>query len=373
MTKTITIVFGTRPEAIKLAPLARRLKESSGFDCRFCSTGQHRQMLNQALSVFGVAPDCALDVMRPDQSLAALTARLVEALDAHLADQPCELVIVQGDTTTALCAALAAFYRHIPVAHVEAGLRSGDRTAPFPEEFNRSAIARIADWHFAPTDRAADALVAEGIAADRVFMTGNTGIDALLEAAPKARTEVRDIPDLSEAVWRGDGPLALITGHRRENFGAPFLAICRAIRRLAERFPQTAFVYPVHLNPQARRPVFDLLGDVPNIHLLAPLGYLEFVALMDRARVILTDSGGVQEEAPALGKPVVVMREKTERPEGVEAGVAVLAGADTDRIVDAVSALLTDPAHYDAMSRAVHPYGDGHACERIVDILRQGL
>jgi UDP-N-acetylglucosamine 2-epimerase (non-hydrolysing) len=315
--------------------------------------------------------------MRAGQSLAELTARGIEAIDGYLAQDQPDLVLVQGDTTTVLCAALAAFYRRIPLGHVEAGLRTGDMTAPWPEEANRVLTTRLATLHFAPTERSRQNLLTEGVPLERIVLTGNTVVDALLLVLEQVRTAPPLIPGLPPALTAPgpSRPLVLITGHRRESFGAGFEAICRAIAALAGRFRDTAFVYPVHLNPEVRAPVGRILGSSAgeNIYLIDPLGYREFVALMDRATLILTDSGGVQEEAPSLGKPVLVMRATTERPEAVEAGTARLVGTDFATIVAEVSRLLTDRAAYEAMSRAHNPYGDGRAAERIVAACRAFL
>ncbi|MBN1420818.1 MAG: UDP-N-acetylglucosamine 2-epimerase (non-hydrolyzing) [Planctomycetes bacterium] len=364
--KTIAIVFGTRPEAIKLCPLVLALKTRPNLRVHVCVTAQHRQMLDQVLRVFDVAPDADLALMRPDQTLASLTARAVESIDAHLASLRPDLVLVQGDTTSAFCAALAAFYQRIPIGHVEAGLRTWDKFAPFPEEINRALISRVADAHFASTPWARDNLLRESVPAERIAVTGNTVIDALLIAIQKVRAGRPEIPGVPADLIAGDRRLILITGHRRENFGAGFRAICDAIARLARRHQDAVFVYPVHLNPNVRRPVFDLLGGLANVILIDPLEYLPFVALMERAVLILTDSGGIQEEAPTLRKPVLVMRETTERPEGIDAGTARLVGADADRIVEGVSMLLEDRAAYDRMTAVANPYGDGKACERII-------
>ena len=371
--KRISLIFGTRPEAIKLCPLVLALRKQPRFEAHVCVTAQHRQLLDQVLEVFGVTPDVDLNLMRPGQSLAGLTARAVEAVDGYLADYKPDTVIVQGDTTTVFCAALAAFYHQIPVGHVEAGLRTGNKRSPFPEEINRVLTSRIADLHFAPTAWARDNLLKEGVPSDRVFVTGNTVIDALHFACRKVEEQPPIIPGLPPQLMNGQlhRPLVLITGHRRENFGPGFESICEAIGKLAAEFSDVAFIYPVHLNPNVREPVFRLLGNRPNIHLIEPLGYLPFVALMNRATVILTDSGGVQEEAPGLGKPVLVMRDTTERPEAVHAGTVKLVGTDSRAIMDNVSVLLSDATRYEEMANAVNPYGDGRACERIVEALQQ--
>jgi UDP-N-acetylglucosamine 2-epimerase (non-hydrolysing) len=366
--KKITVIFGTRPEAIKLAPVVLALKADPRFECDVCVTAQHRQMLDQVLVAFGISPDTDLDLMVPDQTLAGLTARAVEAVDRHLAQAKPGLVLVQGDTTTTFCSALAAFYHHIPVGHVEAGLRTGNLESPWPEEANRILTTRITRLHFAPTESNRANLLREGVPDDRIVVTGNTVIDALFLALDIVRRNPPEVPGLPKALVLGSSPLVLITGHRRENFGAGFDSICKAIAELAARFPDTAFVYPVHLNPNVRRPVDEILrsAGTDNVYLIEPLPYLPFVAMMNRSTVILSDSGGVQEEAPSLGKPVLVMRDTTERPEAVTAGTVKLIGTDQRAIVEETSTLLTDRAAYDAMARAMNPYGDGKATGRIL-------
>ena|SRR6185437_7869835 len=369
----VSLIFGTRPEAIKLCPLVLALRAHGGFDVKVCVTGQHRQMLDQVLDVFGIKPDADLALMRPNQSLDLLTSRAIESLGKYLDEDAPKLVIVQGDTTTAFCAALSAFYHHVAVAHVEAGLRTGNKQAPFPEEINRVLTSRLADFHFAPTAGARQNLLHEGVSPDCIFVTGNTVIDALHFAVAKAHELGIAALRLPEAVVKisAKTPMVLITGHRRENFGAGFERICQAVARLAEMYPNVAFVYPVHLNPNVREPVFRLLSRQSNIHLIEPLDYLPFVALLERCTLVLTDSGGIQEEAPSLGKPVLIMRDTTERPEAVEAGTARLVGTEASRIVESVSSLLTNSAVYEAMARARNPYGDGQACRRIVDVLER--
>jgi UDP-N-acetylglucosamine 2-epimerase (non-hydrolysing) len=378
----IAVIFGTRPEAIKLAPVVLAMKRSSDLECRVCVTGQHRQMLDQVLDVFQLRPDVDLNLMVPNQSLAGLTARGIEAIDRYLADDKPDLLLVQGDTTTTLCGALAGFFRRVPVGHVEAGLRTFNLQAPWPEEANRVLATRVTTLHFAPTDVSRRNLLQEGIPDEHIVVTGNTGIDALFLARDKVLLNPPDVAELPDALQPGtpgdDGfpRMVLITGHRRENFGEGFENICRSISELARRFPETHFVYPVHLNPNVREPVNRLLGDrsgralLPNVHLLEPLSYLPFVGLLERANLILTDSGGIQEEAPSLGKPVLVMRDTTERPEGVAAGTVRLVGTDTSAIVREVSRLLTDQIAYDQMARSHNPYGDGHATERILQACR---
>jgi UDP-N-acetylglucosamine 2-epimerase (non-hydrolysing) len=370
--RKISLIFGTRPEAIKLCPLVLELKKHPEFDAHVCVTGQHRQMLDQVLEVFEVTPDVDLSLMQPDQTLAGLTARAVTAIDHYLGAYQPDMVIVQGDTTTSFCAALAAFYRRIPVGHVEAGLRTWNKLSPFPEEVNRVLTSRIADLHFAPTKWAKDNLLKEGVPPDRVFVTGNTVIDALHIAVEKVRRNPPEIPGLPQEFLHGDHrPLVLITGHRRESFGEGLRNICRALADLSDRFSDTVFVYPVHLNPNVRAPVFGKLYGRENVHLIEPLDYLSFVALMHRSTLVLTDSGGIQEEAPGLGKPVLVLRDTTERPEAVAAGTAKMVGTDRTTITDQVSALLTGGRAYAAMARAVNPYGDGTACRQIAALLKE--
>jgi len=354
--RKFTVLFGTRPEAIKLASLIHALSDHPGVEVRICVTGQHREMLDPVMAFFGLAADWDLRAMTPDQTLAGLSAHLLEGIDRVLAEWRPDGVVVQGDTTSTLMGALAAFYLRIPVYHVEAGLRTGDRFSPFPEEVNRRAASVMADWHFAPTERNREALRMEGVPDNRIHVTGNTVVDALLLA--RERLE----PDAEEDGRR----MVLITGHRRENFGPGFLRICEAIRALADRFPDVRFVYPVHLNPRVRDPVGRLLSDIPNVELLEPLSYPDFVRLLDRCHLILTDSGGVQEEAPTFGKPALVMRDTTERWEGIHAGTARLVGTDRDHIVTEVARLLTDDAAWHEMSRADNPYGDGQAAARIL-------
>jgi len=367
--RKVLSVMGTRPEAIKLAPVIKELERyPDRFVSRVCVTAQHRQMLDQAMSPFGIVADYDLDIMTPGQSLAQVTARAVEGLDRVIRQEQPDVVLVQGDTTTAFCGALAAYYHQVRVGHVEAGLRTGNKYAPFPEEINRRLIARVADYHFAPTEHARETLIGEGVNAAAVFVTGNTVIDALLWMRDKVRESPPELPDgLAEAI---DGQqIILVTGHRRESFGEGFEGICRAIRQVADAFPEIVFVYPVHLNPNVREPVHRILGGHPRIHLIEPLTYSPFVWLMDRATIVLTDSGGVQEEAPSLGKPVLVMRETTERPEGIATGNARLVGVRQERIVDELTKLLRNPQERASMTAVSNPYGDGSAARRIVDVL----
>jgi UDP-N-acetylglucosamine 2-epimerase (non-hydrolysing) len=366
----LLVVFGTRPEAIKLCPLIRELQSREEFAVRICVTAQHRAMLDQVLEAFQVKPDYDLDIMRQNQTLSGLTARILEALEPVLTGAAPDMVIVQGDTTTTLAGALAGFYHRIPVAHVEAGLRTGDPTHPFPEEMNRVLTDRLAQLHFAPTARAAANLAAEGVPETRIYITGNTGIDAVLY--------VRDMLEsgaLGGSQWphlNGGRRLIVVTSHRRENFGDSFVREMRALARLAGR-PDVEIVYPVHRNPNVLGPAHKLLGGRPNVHLLEPLAYVPFVDLLRQAYFLITDSGGIQEEAPSLGKPVLVMREKTERPEAVDAGTVKLVGTDEDRIVAEATRLLDDLTEYTRMTRVHNPYGDGKASRRIGRILAQWL
>ena len=367
--KRVVVIAGTRPEGIKLAPVVRALRaRPERFECTLVSTGQHREMLAQVLEAFELAPDLDLGLMRPGQDLTDVTAGALLGLRGPFRERRPDWVIVQGDTTTAFAAALAAFYEKIPVAHVEAGLRSGQRYAPFPEEVNRRLADQLSELFFAPTEASRRALLAEGFDAAKIEVTGNTVVDALLVAREKVRAAPPPIPGLDEAALEGKR-LVLVTGHRRESFGEGFEAICRALLRLVRAHPDVAVVYPVHLNPNVDGPVRRLLGGEPRIQLLRPLAYLPFVSLLARCDLVLSDSGGVQEEAPSFGKPLLVMRDVTERPEGVEAGVARLVGTTEERIVAAASELLSDPAAYAALSRGVNPYGDGRASERIADRL----
>lgn len=370
----VLTVFGTRPEAIKMAPLVRALDEDPRFDGRVCVTAQHRDMLDQVLDLFELKPHHDLDLMRPGQTLHGLTARVLSGLEPVLRDEKPDVVLVHGDTTTTLAATLASFYSRVPVGHVEAGLRTGDLTAPFPEEANRVLADKLCAFHFAPTTGSRDALLAEGYSAETITVTGNTVIDALLWVRDRVSADAwSDNPGLwgtaLDALQDDDARVILVTGHRRESFGQGFIDICTALRRLAERYPDVHIVYPVHLNPNVQEPVNRYLKGLGNVHLLPPLDYRPFVRLMDRATLILTDSGGIQEEAPSLGKPVLVMRTVTERPEGVAAGTVKLVGTDVDAIVDETTRLLDDPEAYAAMHLAHNPYGDGRACARILDAL----
>jgi UDP-N-acetylglucosamine 2-epimerase (non-hydrolysing) len=359
-------ILGTRPEAVKMAPVIERLGRAPGVESRVCVTAQHREMLDQVLDLFSIRPDYDLDLMRPDQPLADLSSALFAGLDPVLKEARPDWVLLQGDTTTVMAASLLAYYHRARVGHIEAGLRTGDKWQPFPEEINRRVAAVVADLHFAPTAWARDNLLREGIPADRILVTGNPVIDALLAVSSRPYDwksgPLAAIPD--------DRRIVLVTAHRRENFGAPLESILTALRTLAETYPsEIAIVYPVHLNPNVQEPARRMLGDLTNVHLLPPLDYLPMVHLMKRAYLVLTDSGGLQEEAPALGTPVLVLRRVTERPEALEAGTARLVGTDAARIVAEARRLLDDPASHTAMARAVNPYGDGHAAERIVAAL----
>ncbi len=361
-------VFGTRPEAIKLCPVVLHMKSRPAeFDVRVAVTAQHRQMLDQVLEVFRVVPDYDLNSMTPGQTLASSTARILAALEPVMVDAKPDIVFVQGDTTTTLCGALAAFYSGIPVGHIEAGLRTGDLAQPFPEEMNRVVTGRLAAIHFAATEGARRNLIRENVVPETIHVTGNSGIDALLNVRDRlASGELKGREDLARFGRNPIRRLLVVTAHRRESFGDGFENICRALQTIARR-GDVEIVYPVHRNPNVMGPVQRYLDGLPNVHLIEPLEYVPFVDLMRRAYLLLTDSGGIQEEGPSLGKPVIVMREKTERPEAVEAGTVCMAGADEARVVAEVTRLLDDPAAREAMSRVHNPYGDGHASERIAE------
>jgi len=367
MTKQILIVFGTRPEAIKMAPVVKALSGAEGVQCRVCVTAQHRQMLDQVLNLFSIVPDYDLDIMNARQDLTDITTTVLSRLHVLLQSEKPDLVLVHGDTTTTLAASLVSYYHQIPVGHVEAGLRTGNMYAPWPEEINRRIAGVIAQHHFAPTERARQNLLDEGVDPVSITVTGNTVIDALLAVVNRLKTDA-DIRGHVQEQFPFLDPqrrLILVTGHRRESFGSGFSRICEALAILSER-QDVQIVYPVHMNPKVREPVESRLTGIERIHLIEPQDYLPFVYLMDRAHLIITDSGGIQEEAPSLGKPVLVMREFTERPEAVEAGTVLLVGTDTDKIVSNVHTLLDDRETYGMMSRAHNPYGDGHAADRIV-------
>ena len=378
--KKILLVFGTRPEAIKMAPLVKKLQEMpEAFQTIVCVTGQHREMLDQVLRLFDITPEYDLNIMKPNQDLYDITSRILLGMRDVLKEVQPDIVLVHGDTTTSMAAALAAFYQQIPVGHVEAGLRTGNIYSPWPEEMNRLITGRITTHHFSPTPLARENLLREHVVEEQIIVTGNTVIDALQMVVSKLRedtalaSEVANrISEMGYDVMRLNGAkrMVLITGHRRENFGEGFLNICHAIKHLAEQYPDVDFVYPMHLNPNVRKPVLEILGEgAENVFLIEPLDYLPFVYIMQHSTLILTDSGGVQEEAPGLGKPVLVMRDTTERPEALEAGTVLLVGTNREKIEQGVSQLLDDADMYRRMSEAVNPYGDGLACERIVKYL----
>ena len=382
--KKIMLVFGTRPEAIKMAPLVKEFqKHTNEFAVEVCVTAQHRQMLDQVLSLFEIKPDYDLDIMKPGQDLYDVTARVLTGMRDVLKESRPDVVLVHGDTTTSSAAALAAFYQQIPVGHVEAGLRTHNIYSPWPEEMNRQITGRIAEYNFAPTPLSKKNLLAEGIDLEKIIVTGNTVIDALYQVVDKIKNtstlneELR--MELKKAGYNtsrlDEGKkLVLITGHRRENFGDGFISMCKAIKALSEKYTDVDFVYPMHLNPNVRKPIHEVFGEnlngSGNMFFIEPLEYLSFVYLMDKAHIVLTDSGGIQEEAPGLGKPVLVMRDTTERPEALDAGTVKLVGTDFDKIVDNVSSLIDDADKYDKMSHAVNPYGAGKACRRIVDFFK---
>ncbi len=364
----ILSVFGTRPEAIKMAPVIRKLRgHLDKIDCRVCATAQHRQMLDQVLDLFEIKPDYDLDIMQTDQSLGYITANVLMRFEEVIKEERPDYVLVQGDTTTAMAASLAAFYQRVKVGHVEAGLRTWNKSNPYPEEMNRKIIDSISDLHFAPTESAKRNLLYEGIPERGIEVTGNTGIDALLEVVSResrfAGSPLKDIPF-------GEKRIILVTAHRRENLGEPLWNICRAVKEIAKQYDDVHIVYPVHLNPNVQEIVYSTLnGKLPNVSLIKPLDYQSFVHLMNRSYLVLTDSGGLQEEAPSLGKPVLVLRETTERPEGVKAGTAKLVGTNSGEIVEAAMRLLDDEGEYNLMAKAINPYGDGKASHRIVACL----
>ena len=378
--KKIMLVFGTRPEAIKIAPLVKEFqKYPLDFETLVCVTGQHRQMLDQVLEIFDIKPDFDLNIMKQGQDLYDVTSRVLLGLRDVFREVRPDVVLVHGDTTTSTAAALAAFYQQIPVGHVEAGLRTHNIYSPWPEEMNRQLTGRIATYNFAPTPLSEKNLLAEGVRAESIYVTGNTVIDALYWVVNLIKGNQELSAELSAQLSRAgyevdrQRRLVLITGHRRENFGEGFISMCEAIKALTENFPEVDFVYPMHLNPNVRRPIHEVFGEdlsnLGNMFFIEPLEYLSFVYLMERSTLVLTDSGGIQEEAPGLGKPVLVMRDTTERPEALEAGTVKLVGTNFNQIVSEVSALLTDTAYYEKMSKAVNPYGDGLACKRIVEVL----
>lgn len=382
--KKVMLVFGTRPEAIKMAPLVKEFqKYPETFKTIVCVTGQHRQMLDQVLQLFGIVPDYDLNIMKQGQDLYDVTARVLTGMRDVLKESHPDVVLVHGDTTTSTAAALAAFYQQIPVGHVEAGLRTHNIYSPWPEEMNRQITGRIATYNFAPTPLSKSNLLREAVAEESITVTGNTVIDALYWVVNKIKEDKVLNEELQNLLAKAGyditrlaagSKLVLITGHRRENFGDGFINMCTAIRDLTQKYPDVDFVYPMHLNPNVRKPIHEVFGEdlsnLGNMFFIEPLEYLSFVYLMEKSNIVLTDSGGIQEEAPGLGKPVLVMRDTTERPEALEAGTVKLVGTDYDKIINEVSLLLEDQAHYDTMSKAVNPYGDGLACGRIVDTLK---
>ena len=368
----VLTVFGTRPEAIKMAPLVHALARDPHFEAKVCVTAQHREMLDQVLKLFSIVPDYDLNIMQPGQGLTEITCRILEGLKPVLESFKPDVVLVHGDTTTTMAASLAAFYQRIPVGHVEAGLRTGDLSSPWPEEGNRTLTGHLATYHFAPTETSRQNLLRENIADNRITITGNTVIDALFWVRDRVLSDEALRNELTQRYpFLANGKkMILVTGHRRESFGRGFEQICHALAEIAANNPDVQIVYPVHLNPNVSEPVNRILGHVENVMLIEPQDYLPFVWLMNRAWLILTDSGGIQEEAPSLGKPVLVMREMTERPEAVSAGTVCLVGTDSQRIVNEVTRLLHDESAWQAMSRAHNPYGDGHACHRILSALK---
>lgn len=384
--KKVLLVFGTRPEAIKMAPLVRKFKEVNTLETYVCITGQHREMLDQVLKIFDIQADFDLNIMKVGQDLYDVTSRILLGMRQILCELKPDLILVHGDTTTSMAATLSAFYQQIPVGHVEAGLRTNNIYSPWPEEMNRQITARIASYHFAPTKLSQENLLNENISAKRILVTGNTVIDALHWVVDRLKNS-ETLANEQDKILQSCGydvrrlessrRLVLITGHRRENFGLGFLNICNAIKCLSEKYPDTDFVYPMHLNPNVRKPIHEVFGEdlsnLKNLFFIEPLEYLPFVYLMEKSYLVLTDSGGIQEEAPGLGKPVLVMRDTTERPEAVTAGTVKLVSTDKNKIIQEVSELLEDSNTYHNMSRAVNPYGDGKACERIVDFLNRVL
>lgn len=379
--KKILIVFGTRPEAIKMAPLVKSFERHGGaFEMKVCVTAQHREMLDQVLEIFGIHPDYDLDLMKKNQDLYDVTSNILLSFKSVLDDFSPDLVLVHGDTTTTFSVSLACYYKRIAVGHVEAGLRTGNIYSPWPEEVNRKLTGALAQFHFAPTPKSKENLLKENVQENAILVTGNTVVDALFLVLDKMNNDTTLKDELVTqsnkrlpGVNLEEDQIVLITGHRRENFGEGFTHICEAISHLAAKFPETVFVYPVHLNPNVKGPVGEMLGDIDNVKLIEPLTYLSFVHLMSKSYLILTDSGGIQEEAPSLGKPVLVMRDTTERPEAVKAGTVKLVGTNKALIIDEVSKLIEDAAYHEQMSRAENPYGDGLACERIINFLKEQL
>ena len=382
--KTIMLVFGTRPEAIKMCPLVKRLQqEPDSFKAIVCVTGQHREMLDQVLNIFSIKPDFDLNIMKQGQDLYDITSRVLTGMKEVLQQVKPDVVLVHGDTTTSTAAALAAFYQQIPVGHVEAGLRTHNIYSPWPEEMNRQLTGRIASYHFSPTPLSRENLLKENVSEDKIIVTGNTVIDALHMVVDRLKMDTALADEQRTILLRAGYDtsrldngrrLVLITGHRRENFGEGFIQMCTAIKDLTHKYPDVDFVYPMHLNPNVRKPIHEVFGEnldhLGNMFFIEPLQYLEFIYLMEKSFIVLTDSGGIQEEAPGLGKPVLVMRDTTERPEALTAGTVKLVGTDYQKIMSEVSILLDNPVVYETMSKAVNPYGDGHACERIVNFLK---
>ncbi|MES2207871.1 MAG: UDP-N-acetylglucosamine 2-epimerase (non-hydrolyzing) [Pseudomonadota bacterium] len=373
--KKVLLVFGTRPEAIKMAPLVHALRSNPYFDARVCVTAQHRHMLDQVLELFEITPEFDMNLMREGQSLSSITAQVLTDLEEIFKQFLPDVVLVHGDTTTSLAASLAAFYHRVPIGHVEAGLRTGNLYSPWPEEMNRQVTDTISTWYFAPTQESKQNLLNEGIPQEKILLTGNTVIDALLQVAEKQKTnnELQNTIAAQFPFLDANKRLILITGHRRENFGEKFINVCQALKTIAQKNPDVQLVYPVHLNPQVQKPVNEILSGLDNVYLLPPQEYLPFVFLMTRSYLIITDSGGVQEEAPALGKPVLVTRDTTERPEAIAAGTAKLVGTDQSTIIKAIQVLLDSPEEYTKMAHAHNPYGDGKSSERIVEKLQADL
>jgi len=371
MKKKILIIFGTRPEAIKMAPLVKEFeKHSSFFDTKVCVSAQHREMLDQVLDFFEIKPDYDLDLMKPGQNLYSLTASIIESLKPVLETFTPDFVFVHGDTTTSMAGSIAGFYSGAKICHVEAGLRTNDKLSPFPEEINRQIVGRISDYHFSPTITSKNNLLKENICTESILVTGNTVIDALFEGVKIIKNkEVSSQVDLINSKLDIDQEVILVTGHRRENHGAGFERICEALKEIAISNPEVKIIYPVHLNPRVQEPVKRHLLELSNVLLIDPLSYPDFIWLMNRSKIIITDSGGVQEEAPSLGKPVLVMRENTERPEAVDAGTVILVGTDKNKIINETLKLLNNKNHFKKMSELINPYGDGHACERIVKFI----
>jgi len=372
MKKRVSLILGTRPEAIKMAPVYLTLKNDPRMDVSLIVTAQHRQMLDQVLEVFKIIPDYDLNIMRQNQTLSQVSARVIEGVQKTLAEHKPDAVLVHGDTTTCLFSALAAFYEKIPIGHVEAGLRTYNYNAPWPEEMNRRLVDPIARWCFAPTQSSVDNLIKENIPKENIFITGNTIVDALLRVQTIVRQNKPKIDGLSDNFMEGR-KLILVTGHRRESFGGPFEELCYALRQIVEENKNVVLVYPVHLNPNVQKPVKKILGNIDRVFLIEPVGYLQFVHLMDLSYIIITDSGGIQEEAPSLHKPVLVMRETTERPEAVQSGLAKLVGTSREKIINETTLLLTNPEVYKKMSHGKNPYGDGTASKSIADVLYDTL